>query len=66
MIITRAYKIRLYPNKAQRSFFNKTFGCCRVIYNEMLWNLQESYKNGIILNKNELFKNIKTKYTWMS
>lgn len=65
MIITRAYKIRLYPNKAQKTFFNKTFGCCRVIYNEMLWNLQESYKNGITLNKNELFKKIKTKYNWM-
>ena len=37
MLITRAYKIRLYPNKAQRTFFNKSFGCCRVIYNEMLY-----------------------------
>ena len=65
MIITRAYKIRLYPNKSQRTFFNKTFGCCRVIYNEMLWNLQESYKNGITLNKCKLFKEIKTKYNWI-
>lgn len=65
MIITRAYKIRLYPNKAQRSFFNKTFGCCRVIYNDMLYTLQESYKNGIVLNKSELFKKIKSKYNWM-
>ena len=65
MVITRAYKIRLYPNKAQRSFFNKSFGCCRVIYNEMLWNLQESYKNGLVLNKCDLFKKIKTKYNWM-
>ena len=66
MIITKAYKIRLYPNKAQRVFFNKSFGCCRVIYNEMLYELQNAYKNGIILNKNELFKQIKTKYVWMS
>ena len=65
MVITRAYKIRLYPNKNQKTFFNKTFGCCRVIYNEMLWNLQESYKNGIVLNKCELFKKIKIKYNWM-
>lgn len=65
MIITRAYKIRLYPNKSQRTFFNKTFGCCRVIYNEMLWNLQESYKNGITLNKCKLFKEIKSKYNWI-
>ena len=66
MVITRAYKIRLYPNKSQRTFFNKSFGCCRVIYNEMLYELQNAYKNGIVLNKNELFKQIKSKYVWMS
>lgn len=65
MVITKAYKIRLYPNKRQRTFFNKTFGCCRVIYNEMLWNLQESYKNGITLNKCKLFNEIKSKYNWI-
>lgn len=65
MVITRAYKIRLYPNKAQRTFFNKSFGCCRVIYNEMLYELQNAYKNGMILNKCDLFKKIKAKYSWM-
>lgn len=66
MVITRAYKIRLYPNKSQMTFFNKSFGCCRVIYNEMLYELQNSYKNGIKLNRCELFKKIKSKYNWMS
>ena len=66
MIITRAYKIRLYPNKSQKTFFNKSFGCCRVIYNEMLYELQDAYKNGTVLNKSELFKKIKQKYVWMS
>ena len=47
-------------------FFNKSFGCCRVIYNEMLYELQNAYKNGIVLNKCELFKKIKAKYDWMS
>lgn len=65
MVITRAYKIRLYPNKSQRTFFNKSFGCCRVIYNEMLYELQNAYKNGIVLNKCDLFKKIKSKYNWM-
>lgn len=65
MVITRAYKIRLYPNKAQRTFFNKSFGCCRVIYNEMLYELQNAYKNGTKLNKCDLFKKIKSKYNWM-
>ena len=65
MVITRAYKIRLYPNKSQMTFFNKSFGCCRVIYNEMLYELQNAYKNGIVLNKCDLFKKIKSKYNWM-
>ena len=66
MVITRAYKIRLYPNKSQKTFFNKSFGCCRVIYNEMLYELENSYKQGIVLNKCDLFKKIKQKYNWMS
>lgn len=65
MVITRAYKIRLYPNKSQQTFFNKSFGCCRVIYNEMLYELQTAYKNGTKLNKCNLFKKIKSKYNWM-
>lgn len=47
------------------TFFNKSFGCCRVIYNEMLYELQNAYKNGIVLNKCDLFKKIKSKYNWM-
>ena len=43
MIITKAYKIRLYPTKCQRVFFNKTMGACRVIYNEMLYKMLFDY-----------------------
>ena len=32
----RGYKYRAYPNKDQREFFNKTFGCCRFVYNHYL------------------------------
>ena len=32
----------------------------------MLYELQNAYKNGITLNKNKLFQQIKTKYVWMS
>ena len=65
MIITKSYKLRLYPTKSQQVFFNKTMGCCKVIYNEMLYNLSENYKNGIKKDKFKLFKDIKTKYNWM-
>ncbi|MCI8478014.1 MAG: transposase [Oscillospiraceae bacterium] len=29
-------KVRLYPNKAQTELFERTFGCCRYIWNQML------------------------------
>ena len=32
----------------------------------MLYELQDAYKNGTVLNKSELFKKIKQKYVWMS
>ena len=32
----KAYKFRLYPNPEQRIFFEKTFGCSRFIWNQML------------------------------
>lgn len=65
MIVTKSYKLRLYPTKGQQVFFNKTMGACRVIYNEILYNLQENYKNNIKKNKFDLFKEIRTKYEWM-
>lgn len=32
----KAYKFRLYPNLEQRVLFEKTFGCSRFIWNQML------------------------------
>ena len=39
-----AYKFRLYPNKEQEVYFAKTFGCVRFIYNRMLSNKIDYYK----------------------
>ena len=36
MIKRKSYKFRLYPNLEQRIFFEKTFGCSRFIWNQML------------------------------
>lgn len=36
MIRQKAYKFRLYPNLEQRILFEKTFGCSRFIWNQML------------------------------
>ena len=40
----KAYKFRLYPNKEQEILFAKTFGCVRFIYNCMLSDKIEHYK----------------------
>ena len=40
----RAYKFRLYPNKEQRIYLAKTFGCARFVYNKMLADRIEIYK----------------------
>ena len=39
-----AYKYRLYPNKEQQEYFAKCFGCVRFIYNRMLSDKIDYYK----------------------
>jgi len=41
----KAYKFKLEPNEIQKDFINKTIGCSRLIYNCMLYEKQEKYKN---------------------
>ena len=36
-------KVRLYPTPAQAKLFEKTFGCCRYIWNQMLSDQQRFY-----------------------
>ena len=40
----KAYKYRIYPNNEQKVFFAKTFGCVRFIYNRMLADRIQNYK----------------------
>ena len=40
----KGYKYRLYPNKKQKEYFAKCFGCVRFIYNHMLSDKIEYYK----------------------
>ena len=44
MITKRAYKYRIYPNRDQRNFFAKTFGCVRLFYNTSLDEMNKLYK----------------------
>ncbi|MBQ8232775.1 MAG: IS200/IS605 family element transposase accessory protein TnpB [Lachnospiraceae bacterium] len=41
----KAYKYRVYPNKAQEELLAKTFGCCRFVYNQTLFYRKETYEN---------------------
>ncbi|MCQ2553478.1 MAG: transposase [Clostridia bacterium] len=44
MKANRAYKFRIYPNTLQKESFAKTFGCVRFIYNKMLSDKIDYYK----------------------
>jgi len=43
-LIERAYKARLYPNKEQRESIERTFGCCRYVWNRSLEAKQKAYE----------------------
>lgn len=39
-----SYKFRIYPNKEQQILIQKTFGCCRYVYNHFLAQRITAYK----------------------
>ena len=46
--ICKSLKLRIYPSEEQKVILNKTFGCCRVVYNERLAehiNYSDTYKD---------------------
>ncbi|MBE6975542.1 MAG: transposase, partial [Ruminococcaceae bacterium] len=46
-----SYKFRLYPNGEQINLIERTFGCCRYVYNHYLVKRQDVYKtSGETLN----------------
>ena len=42
--MNKAYRYRLYPTAEQKIMFAKTFGCVRFIYNKMLGDRLDYYK----------------------
>ena len=64
MVKHKAYKFRLYPNLEQRIFFEKTFGCSRFIWNQMLADRIAHYeKTGTSLKNSPAQYN--KKYPWL-
>lgn len=60
----KAFEIRLYPNKEQRTFFNKTFGCCRFVYNHCLWMKSCIYEE-TYMNFNPNLRSFKEEWEWL-
>lgn len=70
--IHKALKVRVYPSEEQKETLNRTFGCCRVVYNERLsehieyWNLYKDDPNRPRF-KGTLPKKLReTKYPWLN
>jgi len=66
----KAYKFRLYPNKEQEEQIQKTFGCCRFVYNQTLAYRKEKYEtNKEPMNKtscnNYCNQVLKKEYNWL-
>ena len=66
----KGYKYRLYPNKEQEVQLQKTFGCCRFVYNQTLAYRKEKYdKEKESMNKTSCNKYcnqvLKKEYEWL-
>lgn len=46
----KGVKFRIYPNKQQEALINKTFGCCRLVYNKALDLHIKAYEEGNRVN----------------
>ena len=66
----KAYKYRIYPNKAQKELLSKTFGCTRFVYNYYLdFRIKAYEKDKTSLNYYDCAKdltNLKKQYLWLS
>lgn len=49
--MNRGFKFLIQPTKDQQQKFINTFGCCRFVWNKILNDKQEAYKQGIKFNK---------------
>lgn len=65
----KSLKLRLYPNQEEKILIDKTFGCCRKLYNEHLQEKNEFYIENILpvkgkiteKEKKEIYKTFKPK-----
>lgn len=64
-----SYKFRLYPTKAQEQQIQRTFGCCRYLWNHYLAQRKAVYElDGHTMNYYECAKDLtalKKSLTWL-
>ena len=71
MIVSKAFKLRLYPTDAQRAMINNNIGACRFLYNTMLRERLDAYealkddKQALWEYKYKTEKQYKEEYEWM-
>ncbi|WKB36002.1 helix-turn-helix domain-containing protein [Terrilactibacillus sp. S3-3] len=51
MLVNKAYKFRIFPNKKQVGLINKTIGCSRFVFNFFLGKQKEKDSTGSRLSK---------------
>ena len=66
----KSFKYRLYPDKEQEIQIQKTFGCCRFVYNQTLAHRKELYETekksmSKIDCNNFVNQNLKKEYEWL-
>lgn len=72
MKFNKAYKFRLYPNEQQAELINKTFGCCRFLYNQMLAERISVYeqlkddKDSLYQYRYKTEKQYKEEFSWLT
>lgn len=69
ILTNKAYKVRLYPTKAQTVLIEKTFGCARFVYNYFLAKSIEDYntsKKSNTYNQNsKMLTELKKQLIWL-
>jgi putative transposase len=69
VLVNRAYKFRIYPNKNQTTLINKTIGCSRFVFNHFLNKWMISFQetgNGLTYNAcSKQLPALKEELTWL-
>ena len=71
MIVSKSFKLRLYPTDSQRAMINNNIGACRFLYNTMLRERLDAYealkddKQALWEYKYKTEKQYKEEYEWM-